>query len=238
MDVRPSGDSAFLIRLGAKPSRDLSLRIAALRRALLDARPPGLIDAIVGFVTLTIIYDPDTTDIRALGAFAEACFPSEATAARCRAWRIPVCYEGDYAPDLPEVAAATGLAPEEVVRLHLAPLYTVYMLGFSPGFPYLGDLDPRLVLPRRSDPRPRIPAGAVAIATGYTAIYPQETPGGWHVLGRTPVRLFDPGAEHPALLGPGDSVRFVAIGAREFDEIAARVRAGVYAAEGDSGAAA
>ncbi|HEX9167224.1 MAG TPA: 5-oxoprolinase subunit PxpB, partial [Gemmatimonadales bacterium] len=122
-----------------------------------------------------------------------------------REWVIPVRYDG---PDLEWVAARTGLNPDEVVRRHSARLYTVYLLGFVPGFAYLGELDPTLVLPRRSTPRQRVPAGSVAIAGAQTAVYPLATPGGWHLIGQTTLRLFDPEREPPALLAAGDTVRF------------------------------
>ncbi|HLB54334.1 MAG TPA: 5-oxoprolinase subunit PxpB, partial [Gemmatimonadales bacterium] len=121
---------------------------------------------------------------------------------------IPVRYDG---PDLEEVSARTSLTREEVIRRHTAPEYLVYLLGFAPGFGYLGDLDPALILPRRSAPRTRVPAGSVAIAGAQTAVYPLETPGGWHLIGRTTLSLFDPRRDPPALLAPGDRVRFEAL---------------------------
>jgi KipI family sensor histidine kinase inhibitor len=123
-------------------------------------------------------------------------------------WRVPVCYEGEFAPDLAEVARLTGLTPDEVVVLHSGTRFHVYMLGFLPGFPYLGDLPERLALPRRADPRLRVPAGSISIATSLTAIYPYESPGGWHLIGATPIRLFDAERPCPALLAPGDAVIF------------------------------
>jgi KipI family sensor histidine kinase inhibitor len=151
---------------------------------------------------------------------AAALLPGDADAAAVRIWHIPVCYDAAVAPDLPAVAAAAGLSVEEAAALHASRGYTVYLMGFSPGFPYLGDLDPRLVLPRRPDPRPRVPAGSVAIATTHTAIYPQDTPGGWHLVGRTPARLFDATGTPPALLAPGDEVRFVPVSLAEYERLA------------------
>src|SRR5262249_7548668 len=134
-------------------------------------------------------------------------------------WRIPVCYEGEFAPDLPEVARLTGLACDDVVALHSSARYHVYMLGFLPGFPYLGGLPAELALPRRGGPRGRVPAGSIAIATMLAAIYPYESPGGWHLIGTTPLRLFDLARTPPALLSPGDAVRFVPVARGAFADI-------------------
>src|SRR5262249_55828790 len=127
---------------------------------------------------------------------------------------IPVCYGGECGPDLEDVARHTGLAPAEVIARHSAVTYLVYFLGFSPGFPYLGGLAPELATPRLSAPRKRVPAGSVAIGGRQTGVYPVESPGGWRIIGRTDLRLFDPNAEPPALLRTGDSVRFVSVNAR------------------------
>jgi KipI family sensor histidine kinase inhibitor len=125
-----------------------------------------------------------------------------------RTWELPVVYGGESGPDLGEVAERAGISPEEAVALHAAPTYHVYMLGFSPGFAYLGDLPQALQLPRRATPRARLPAGSVAIASDMTAIYPLESPGGWHLIGNTPVALWDMARRDEPLLMPGDQVRF------------------------------
>ncbi len=231
MRVAPCGDRAFLVTLAAAPQPALSRRIAALRRALLAAQPAGLEDAIPGFVTLLVLYDPDVTTVHALTAIIEALMPAGDARGGEHVWMLPVCYDESLGLDLATVAESCHLTRDDVIRLHTARAYTVYLLGFSPGFPYLGDLDDRLVLPRRLDPRLRVPAGSVAIATQYTAIYPQETAGGWHVLGRTPLKLFDAGAPSPALLQPGDTVRFHPIPLAEYESLQARVAAGAYVAE-------
>ena len=130
---------------------------------------------------------------------------------------VPVCYGGDFGPDLADVAALGGCTEDEVVRLHSGTEYRVYVVGFVPGFAYMGVVDDRLALPRRAAPRTRVPAGSVAIAAGQTGIYPMETPGGWHLLGRTPIRPFDPGRAEPVLFRPGDRVRFHAIDRETFE---------------------
>jgi inhibitor of KinA len=141
--------------------------------------------------------------------------------AKTRVVDVPVCYGGAFGEDLPAVAAACELTPEQVIDLHVASRHVVYMLGFAPGFPYIGGLDPRLAVPRRATPRTRIPAGTVAIARDQTAIYSLETPGGWNMIGRTPLKLFDPAADPPCLLRAGDEVRFVPLSEEQYRAIAA-----------------
>jgi KipI family sensor histidine kinase inhibitor len=141
---------------------------------------------------------------------------------------VPVCYEDEFAPDLPEVAARLGLSPADVVALHSGTQYHVYMLGFLPGFPYLGDLPEALALPRRADPRLSVPAGSVSIALTLTAIYPYQSPGGWHLIGTTPIRLFDAARPQPALFAPGDTILFEPVAAARFAAIRAAVAAGDY----------
>ena len=142
-----------------------------------------------------------------------------------RVIEVPVCYGGELGPDLEDVARAVALSPAEVIARHSAPAYRVYLLGFTPGFPYLGGMDPRLACPRLSSPRVRVPAGSVAIAGAQTGVYSVESPGGWRLLGRTPLRLFDPdpGARRPFLLAPGDGLRFVPVDRARFDALAAEV---------------
>jgi inhibitor of KinA len=132
---------------------------------------------------------------------------------------IPVCYGGDFGPDLDLVASHAQLTPAEVIARHAAPEYLVYMVGFAPGFPYLGGLDAGLATPRRTQPRPLVPAGAVGIAGAQTGIYSLPTPGGWQLIGRTPRRLFDPGRNQPSLLQAGDRLRFVPISEAEFQQL-------------------
>jgi len=228
MRIERCGDRAFLLRLGDRPDAALSRRIAMLRQRLVQARPAGLDDAVGGFVTLLVMFDPDITTASALCDIARELMPRDDEDTSARTWTLPVCYDPGMAPDLPDVAAAVGMSTDDVVRLHTSRRYTVYLIGFSPGFPYLGDVDTRLMLPRRADPRPRVPAGSVAIATAYTAVYPQETAGGWHLIGRTPVRLFDATAPSPALLQAGDNVCFQTVTLAEYDSLRAKVAAGSY----------
>jgi KipI family sensor histidine kinase inhibitor len=145
-----------------------------------------------------------------------------------RRWIIPVCYEAAFAPDLVAVADRCGLTPSRVVEIHSANEYHVYMIGFLPGLPYMGDLAQEIVLPRLAEPRIRVPRGSVAIATTLTVVYPLESPGGWHLIGRTPVNLFDIGLAAPALLSPGDKVSFAPISSSKFAELEKLVEGGQY----------
>lgn len=216
------GDAAFTIELGREANVSLARTIAGLHSALTQCAPPGFIESIPGLTSLTVLFDPDQTSAQTLHLDIVRLLDTQHTSTeRAREWDIPVCYEGEYAPDLLEVAKACGLSAEQVITAHTERSYVVYLLGFSPGFPYLGDLDARLKLPRLAEPRTRVPAGSVAIATRYSAIYPQSTAGGWHIIGRTPLRLFDARAHPPALLAAGDTVRFQAVDAHEYDRILA-----------------
>jgi KipI family sensor histidine kinase inhibitor len=154
-----------------------------------------------------------------------------------RRWHLPVCYDETVAPDLAEVAARTGLSPDEVIVRHSGVAYHVYMLGFLPGQAYLGDLPSELVLPRRESPRLKIPAGSLAIATRMTCIFPLETPCGWHLIGRSPVALWEMSPDPHALLAPGDSVTFRPISLREYEDLQAKVVAGEFSIVPDEEAA-
>lgn len=207
-DIRPLGDSALTVTVGEQVEVATVRRVHALARRVRDSALAGVREVVPGYSALTIFFDPTSTTharvadaVRALATTADAL--EEDTTPRTH--HIPVRYEG---PDLGEVADRCGLRPDDVVALHSAPTYTVLLLGFAPGFGYLGPLDPRLHLPRRDTPRPRVPAGSVAIAGAQTAVYPLDTPGGWHLLGATTARLWDPERSEPALLAPGDQVRF------------------------------
>jgi KipI family sensor histidine kinase inhibitor len=227
-----AGDAALTVEFGSTIDARLVAAVNALDAAIARAREgggfPGLVETMPTFRSLTLFYDPLSTGRDAL---AQALQPLLAAAGESadvagRTWRLPVCYEGDAAPDLAETARATGLSEDEVVSLHSATEYRVYMLGFLPGFPFMGDLPGPLRLPRRTEPRVRVPAGSVAIATGLTAIYPWESPGGWHLLGRCPLPLFDARRASPSLLAPGDRVRFEAVRWAEHERLAASAKGG------------
>jgi KipI family sensor histidine kinase inhibitor len=224
-------DSALSVEFGTRMERALNDRVLRLNQAVRSARIEGVLETVPTFRSLTVHYDPLRTDGAAVRAAIERLLDqAHAVPRNARLWRIPACYTAPHCPDLDEVAQRTGLTAAEVVRLHSERRYHVYMVGFSPGYPYMGDLAPQLVLPRRTDPRVRVPRGSVAIAAGMTAIYPVESPGGWHLIGATPLRLFDPAWPQPALLAAGDEVRFEPIDLGTFEEIAAAVAGDRYRA--------
>jgi len=230
--IRNYGDSALLVEFGEGIDPAVNAQVMALDTRLARTSVPGLIETAPSFRSLMVVFDPLETDpARVAAAIRDSLGADGEAEAAGRRWRLPTCYEGDLAPDLSEVAARAGLSPDAVVARHTDMEHSVYMIGFLPGCPYLGDLPSEIDFPRRSDPRLRVPAGAVAIAVGLTVIYPVECPGGWHILGRTPVALFDPKSDPPALLAPGDRVRFAPVGRAEHDRIAAAVAAGEWLAE-------
>jgi inhibitor of KinA len=226
---RPAGDTGLVVEFGDRVDRAVSRRVVALHTRVRAARMPGVIDTVPTFRSLLIHVDPDATSVEDVrdavvplleGLEAEQTAPGQ--------WNIPVCYEAAFAPDLAGVAERCGLTPSRLVEIHSANAYHVYMIGFLPGLPYMGDLAPDLVLPRLVEPRLRVPPGSVAIATTLTTIYPLESPGGWHLIGRTPVKLFDIERPAPALLNPGDKVTFTPISSSQFTELEKLVEGGQY----------
>jgi len=178
---------------------------AAIANAMAAGALPGVVETMPTFRSLTVFYDPLATSRAVLQPVVQALLDSAdgALAAPVQHWRLPICHEGDCGPDLADTAAAAGLQVDDVVALHSATRLQVYMLGFLPGFPFMGDLPAALQRPRRTQPRVRVPAGSVSVANQLCAIYPWESPGGWHLLGRCPVPLFDARRPVPALLAPG-----------------------------------
>ncbi|MBS0581582.1 MAG: 5-oxoprolinase subunit PxpB [Proteobacteria bacterium] len=225
------GDRALLLRLGAGIDATLNACVHALAHTLREAALPGVVDIVPAYASVAVHYDP-----RAWSEPAASTAPGERLAQRLleiaaalpapartalsaeqgTVLEIPVCYGGEHGPDLADVAGLAGVGADEVIARHVAGDYRVAMLGFAPGFPYLLGLDPALHAPRRANPRTRVPAGSVAIGGAQTGIYPRELPGGWQILGRTPLTLFDAARDPPALLAPGQRVRFRAIDADKF----------------------
>lgn len=211
VDCLPAGDTAILVRLGKTIDLETNRRVHALASRIRRAPIEGIGTAVPGYATLMVHYDPLRLDVESAMAWLQAqvaAAVSEPLPAPRRV-EVPVRYGGVHGPDLDFVAHHTGLSPEEVVCRHAGAEYQVYFLGFTPGFPYLGGLDPRLATPRLETPRQRVPAGSVGIAGAQTGIYSVESPGGWRLIGWTPLRLFDPQADPPALLAPGDMVCFI-----------------------------
>lgn len=225
--IAPMGDSALVVEFGDESRPELSAHIAAIARNLRNAPPAGVRDVVSTYTTMAVHYDPALIEAGdspydTLAGQVEAWLRDEPpdSVVQGRLVEIPVCYGGEYGEDLEAIAARSGLEPAEVARRHSAGDYHVHMLGFVPGFAYLGGLDPVLATPRRDAPRARVPAGSVAIGGASTGVFPLETPGGWHLVGRTPLRLFVPDAEPPCLLNAGDRVRFVSISAEQFAALA------------------
>ena len=226
----PLGDAAVVLEFGTVISPATHAAIAAFAARL--ARQPfgGMRELVPAFTTLTVYFDPwlasehgrhaepyERVAAKLLELVAEA--PETAAATSVEVVEIPVCYGGAFGPDLAFVAQHAGLSSEEVVALHTAPAYLVHMIGFAPGFPYLGGLDARLATPRRARPRLLVPAGAVGIAGPQTGIYSLPTPGGWQLIGRTPLRLFNPEWAAPSRLRAGQHLRFVPIGAADYQRL-------------------
>jgi KipI family sensor histidine kinase inhibitor len=225
----PAGDTALIVEFGEHIERALSDRVLWLSNRIRALALEGIVETVPTFRSLAVHYDPRATSAESLVPAIEALLHEPPVASRAgRLWHLPICYDERCAPDLADVAARTGLTTDEVVALHAGTQFHVYMVGFLPGLPYMGDLPPELVLPRRKDPRIRVPAGSVAIAMAQSVIYPLESPGGWHLIGATPIRLFDPGWSRPALLGPGDAVRFEPVAWSEFCAIERAVAGGTY----------
>jgi inhibitor of KinA len=218
-DIYPLGDLAMTIDLGNSIDDHLNSRALAIYDRLRSDPLPGTIDIIVAYSSVSVFFDPSAAFDRPavvdwlLKSWRQT--ENAETRENGRLIRIPVCYEGIYAPDLEEVARDKGLSPEEIIGLHTAGTYRIYMIGFLPGFPYMGKVDQRLECPRKQRPVPVL-AGGVGIAGVQTGIYPLNSPGGWQIIGRTPLRLFDPAADRPALMQTGDRVQFYPVSIAEF----------------------
>lgn len=218
----PLGEAALLLRFGDTLNVELARHVQSFARDLRANAPAGVLDLVPAYASLAVHFDPLQIDLDAVAAWVRARLREGEHGRSARDGRrieIPVCYGGDYGPDLADVAAHAGLSEEAVITLHSGGDYVVAMIGFLPGFPYLLGLDPRLAMPRLSTPRPEVRAGAVGIGGAQTGIYPQQSPGGWRLIGRTPEQLFDSSRVEPSLLQPGDRVRFVAIAAPDFKRL-------------------
>jgi inhibitor of KinA len=232
------GDTALAVELGDRVDRHINALVLALAERLTAAALAGVVEVVPTFRSLMIHYDPLTLPHEALKRQLAPLLSGLSPAAGSgRQWRIPVCYHDSVAPDIAEVAGRTGLSVARVVEAHSSVTYHVYMMGFLPGHPYLGDLPDELALPRRETPRTSVPAGSVSIATTLSAIYPLESPGGWHLIGRTPTPLWDSRRERPVLLAAGDQVRFLPVSLAEHDALAARGAAGEWRPEPESASA-
>jgi inhibitor of KinA len=232
MEITPLGDSALIVRIRETSAdlddESLSAVLGALRK-IESAQIPGVIELAPAYTTIGVFFDPQ--QVASTGVDAAAIFDWMAEQIRkavsrkmksakltARLIKIPVCYDPEFALDLKEVAQHAGLSAREVIDLHHTAEYRVNCVGFTPGFPYLAGLPKKLATPRHARPRKEIPVGSVAIGGAQTGIYPIKSPGGWNIIGRTPLRLFSPEKEPPSLLRPGDKVRFRSITREEFEK--------------------
>ncbi|AVM22728.1 5-oxoprolinase subunit PxpB [Bacillus pumilus] len=227
----PLGDAAIVIQAGADICEEIHERVVQLFSCIEQHPFVGYVEAVQAFTNVTVFYEPYTVHQSAqlqkvdlspyewvknyIETLLEEKWREDVHTER-RIVEIPVCYGGELGPDLEEVARINGLTPEEVVRIHTAGTYLVYMIGFAPGFPFLGGLSEKIAAPRRETPRMSIPKGSVGIAGKQTGVYPISTPGGWQLIGQTPLSLFLPDRAVPSLLKAGDEVRFVQMSEKEF----------------------
>ncbi len=231
-DIFPLGDSALTIDFGNVISPTINDRVRKLADVFSRNPFAGLVEVVPAYSSLTIFYDPVTvrqtcaefeTAFAAVRNKAEKALAQAINSVLSKAERqltkIPVCYDAEFAIDLEFVAEKKMLTVEQVIRIHTEPVYRVFMIGFLPGFPYLGEVDERLSVGRKSVPRAAVPQGSVGLAGRQTGIYSLESPGGWQIVGKTPLLLFDPKNESPTLLHAGDSVRFYEIDRKTFDEV-------------------
>ncbi len=231
-DIRilTAGDSALLIEFGKDINPETNRKITALVQLMREQHIEGIVDVIPAFCSLLINYDPRVLSYEELKERMEHLLKMETKteATRKCIFEIPVCYGGEYGPDIENIAEHAGLSVEEVIKIHSSKDYLIYMLGFLPGFTYLGGLDERIHTPRLASPRLKIRAGSVGIGGSQTGIYPLDSPGGWQLMGMTPVRTYDPERQTPILVEAGDYIRFIPIDEEEFLRIQELVEKGEY----------
>lgn len=213
--LRPHGDRAVDLVFQDKISDGINALVLGFSRVIMTSPPDGVLGCIPAYRTLTVEYDPIRITYGQLCLFIRGLSADAIHADTGRLVKIPVCYSQRFAPDINELAEHAGMSVREVIDRHTAPDYRVFMIGFRPGFPYLGGLDEKLACPRKAVPRQRIDAGSVGIAGNQTGVYPEASPGGWNIIGRTPLTLFD--GRSRALLSAGDTVRFYEISEDEFN---------------------
>lgn len=228
--LKPSGDRAILVQFGERIAPEIHREIRGFCVAMEKAAIEGVTELVPAYCSVTVHYRPEIV------RYDELCTALQELLAKTQqvalppatVWEIPVLYGGEMGEDLPFVAKHSGFSEEEVIARHSAPEYLVYMIGFTPGFPYLGGMDGAIAAPRLASPRVKIPAGSVGIAGQQTGVYPMESPGGWQLIGRTPVKFYDPKRETPALLKAGDYVKFYPVDRAEYERIEALEQAGQY----------
>lgn len=230
IQMKPLGESAITVQFGTEISPFINKKVKALALKLQHESFSGFIECTPAFASVTVFFDPfivkqaygekEKSSFQIVRAILEQALETlvENEESAPRIIEIPVCYGGDFGPDLDFVAAHNQLSADEVIHLHASARYPVYMIGFAPGFPYLGGLSEKINAPRHPSPRTSIPAGSVGIAGSQTGVYPISTPGGWQLVGRTPMALFRPDRDQPSVLSAGDIVKFVPITREEYDQ--------------------
>ena len=227
---KPAGDRALVVEFGNEIQPRINRRVREIACLLQQEKIDGVIEWVPTYRSILIIYDPSVVLYQELVSRMkvlekkrkEMALPPPVVT------EIPTVYGGEYGPDLEYVAKHNNLQVEEVIRIHSEPEYLIYMLGFTPGFTYLGGMSPRIATPRLSTPRTSIPGGSVGIAAGQTGIYPMDSPGGWQLIGRTPLVLFDPKREEPVLLKAGNYLKFIPVCVEKYLEIKEKVEKGEY----------
>lgn len=229
-EIQITGDTSVAVVFGDEISEDINTKIRAFDKALNDEQIVGIYETVPTYCALTIHYAPELIRYRELRDKLEAMLSQSHKIQKMNTivMEIPVLYGGEYGPDLEYVAKHNNMPPEEVIRRHCEAEYLIYMLGFTPGFTYLGGMSDSIATPRLTTPRVKIPAGSVGIAGTQTGVYPIDSPGGWQLIGRTPVRMYDPDRETPILPEAGQYIKFYAIDKAEYDKIASEEAAGTY----------
>jgi len=228
--IVPVGDCALRVVFDNKIDPSINQLVNSLDQKLTELSIPGVTETIPAFRVLTVLYDPEITDLNTLSKTIRQLLSdqNELKSREKRVVHIPVCYDKSFGPDLEELSRHSGLSIEEIIAVHSGRDYLIYMMGFLPGFAYLGGLDPSLHMPRLDTPRTSIEAGAVGIAGSQTGMYPMASPGGWRLIGSTPVTLFDPKRHDPFLYEAGDYIRFEPVSREDYDQIKADCREGIY----------
>jgi KipI family sensor histidine kinase inhibitor len=227
--ILTTGDRAVAVEFGTVIDEKINARVHLLARFFAGEHPcPGIIDIVPTYRSLSLVFDPFVVDKKGLCRLIEdyiaekrEIFEEASFTQTSRTVRIPVCYGGEFGPDLADLARRVNLSAAEVINLHSSTTYKVYMLGFLPGFPYLGGMDEKIACPRLDTPRTIVPAGSVGIAGGQTGMYPVDSPGGWRLIGRTPEKVFDKARPRPFIVQPGDLIKFEPIEKSEYSRLLA-----------------
>lgn len=225
-----AGDKAVVMEFGNEISKDINAKIRNVVKSVEEAKVDGIVELLPTYRSLMIMYDPLKIEyselISTLDFMSSKQVDNEEE--KIKIVEFPTVYGGEYGPDINFVAEHNNIAVDEVIKIHTGTDYLVYMMGFTPGFTYLGGMSDKIVTPRLASPRTKIPAGSVGIAGAQTGMYPSETPGGWQLIGRTPLKLYDSDKEPPVMLSAGDYVRYVSVSEEEYLEIKKQVEEGTY----------